>query len=269
MEQEVRRTSEVLASKRASTRFQVLAEVADKQPAISQREIAEAIGVTTQAVSDVLGELVDDGHVHKHGPGRYEVTNEGVDWLLTEIEALEAYLSHVAEEILDTVDHETAIATAPIEAGDAVRLSMRDGTLVATPGAESDDDAIAVAVTDAEPGGDVGVSGWEGVIDYDLGTVTVASVPGVRDGGSARVDADALAAAADTADRIAVAGVEARTALAAIDREPDFAFGTPLAVQEAALRGVDVLLVCVQDRVGEHTERLREFDIPHEFVDVT
>lgn len=268
MVREVHRTSEVLASKRASTRFQVLAEVADNQPAINQREIADAIGVTTQAVSEVLRELVEDGHVAKHGPGRYEVTNEGVDWLLSEIESLETYLNHVAEEVLDTVDHDTAIATETIESGDSVRLVMRDGTLYATPGSD-DDAARAVAVTDAAPDEDVGVSGWEGVIEYDLGTVTIVTVPDVRDGGSRHVSVETLAAATDDVDVVAAAGAEAQAALRRIDRSPDISYGTPLAVQEAALRGLDVALVCVAADVGEHTERLREFDIPHTFADDT
>lgn len=268
MVREVHRTSEVLASKRASTRFQVLAEVADNQPAINQREIAEAIGVTTQAVSEVLRELVEADHVRKHGPGRYEVTNEGVDWLLSEIESLETYLTHVAEEVLETVDHETAIATEAIESGEAVRLAMRDGTLFATPGA-ADADARAVAVTDADAGEDVGVGGWEGVIDYELGTVTIVTVPDVRDGGSREVDTDTLAATAASADLVAAAGAEAEAALARVDRTADVDLGTPVAVQEAALRGLDVALICVASQVGEHTERLREYDIEHAFADAT
>lgn len=266
MEREVRRVAEVLRSKRASTRFQVLAEVADKQPAISQQEIAEAVGVTTQAVSEVLRELVEDGYVRKHGPGRYEVTNEGVDWLLTEVERLESYLTHVAEEVLDTVDHETAIAIDDIDNGEAVRLSMREGTLHASSEVE-EGDAKAVAVTAANAGEDVGIAGWEGVIDYELGQVTIVTVPDVRDGGSRRVDIEEISERIPQSEILASAGAEAKAALSRIDATADLCFGTPAAVQEAAARGLDVLLVCVQSRVGEHTERLREYDIPHEVVE--
>ncbi len=265
MERETNRESEVLTSKRASTRFQVLAEVADKQPAISQREIAEAIGVTTQAVSEVLRELVDDGYVHKHGPGRYEVTNEGVDWLLGEVESLESYLTHVADEVLETVDHETAIATDSIEAGQLVRLTMQNGLLHADKGVK-ETAARAVAVTTAEPGQDIGVSDWEGVIDYDLGHVSIVAVPGVRDGGSRSIDLEVLMTIAEELDVIAAAGIEAEAALMRLELTPDLRFATPLAVQEATLRGLDVLLVCVDDRIGEHTERLREFDIPFDRI---
>ncbi len=266
MAREVRRVAEVLKSKRASTRFQVLAEVADNQPAISQQEIADTVGVTTQAVSEVLRELVEDGHVNKHGPGRYEVTNEGVDWLLTEVETLDSYLTHVAEEVLETVDHETAIATDAIDNGEAVRLSMQEGTLHATPEV-TEGDASAVAVTSAAAGEDVGIAGWEGVIDYELGDVTIVSVPDVRDGGSRRVDTEPLAAHVSSADFVVAAGTEAVAALARVRTEPDLTVGTQAAVQEAALRGRDVLLVCVQSLVGEHTERLREFDITYEVIE--
>lgn len=267
MEREVHRASEVLSSKRASTRFQVIAEVADKQPAINQREIADAIGVTTQAVSEVLRELVDDGYVSKHGPGRYEVTNEGVDWLLAEVESLETYLTHVTEEVLETVEHETAIATDDIESGESVRLTMRDGVLLAQPG-DAEGEASAVAVTSASAGEDIGISGWEGVIEYDLGTVTIVPVPDVRDGGSRKLDPAELDRLAATTNVVAAAGTEARAALGAIDRDPDLEFGTPQSVQEAALRGLDVLLVCVAPRIGEHAERLREYDIPYEFAEL-
>ena len=44
----------VLRSKRTATRYQILVEIADRQPAVNQQEIADAIGVTAQAVSGYL-----------------------------------------------------------------------------------------------------------------------------------------------------------------------------------------------------------------------
>jgi len=38
----------LLADKRAATSYRILLEVAQRQPAVSQREIAEAVGVTTE-----------------------------------------------------------------------------------------------------------------------------------------------------------------------------------------------------------------------------
>ena len=79
----------VLRSKRNATRYRILTGIAERQPAVSQREVADAIGVTSQAVSDYLKDLIEEGYVEKHGRGRYEVTNEGVDWLLTRTDELD------------------------------------------------------------------------------------------------------------------------------------------------------------------------------------
>ena len=44
--------------------------------------------------------------------------------------------------------------------------------------------ASAVAITGASAGGDVGLTDFEGVVEYDLGTVTAVSIPRVDSGGS-------------------------------------------------------------------------------------
>jgi len=49
----------ILRSKREATRFQILVEIAEHQPSVRQQEIAEILGVTPQAVSEYIRELVD------------------------------------------------------------------------------------------------------------------------------------------------------------------------------------------------------------------
>ena len=91
---------DVLANKRAATRFRILVEIAERQPAVSQQEIADAIGITAQAVSDYLQGLTEEGYVDKRGRGRYQVTKEGVDWLITRTERLRTFVDHVAEDVV-------------------------------------------------------------------------------------------------------------------------------------------------------------------------
>lgn len=255
----------VLRSKRDATRYQILVQIAERQPAVSQQEIASAIGVTSQAVSDYLQGLGEEGFVEKHGRGRYEVTKEGVDWLISQTDSLRGFVTHVSEDVIGQVDVETALATADIEAGQAVSLSMADGTMRATPGTAGS--ATAVAATSAEAGTDVGVTDFDGVLDYELGDVTIVSLPRVDAGGSEAVDLEMLVDAAGSHDLLATAGIEALAAVRRADLEPDVRFGTATAVQEAATRGLDVLLVAVTTDLASHTEKLRDQNVSYELVD--
>ncbi|MDD4448930.1 MAG: MarR family transcriptional regulator, partial [Methanothrix sp.] len=72
----------VLQSKRESSRFQILVEIAAHQPNLRQKEVAESMGVTPQAISEYIKELVADGLVTTDGRMRYRITKEGVEWLL-------------------------------------------------------------------------------------------------------------------------------------------------------------------------------------------
>ncbi len=257
----------VLRSKRNATRYQILVEIAERQPAVSQREVAEEIGITAQAVSDYLQDLVSQGYVRKEGRGRYEVTKEGVDWLISRTDDLRAFVDHVTEDVVGGVDVETAIAVDDVSEGETVSLSMREGVLRATPGEAGS--ATAVAVTDGRAGQDVGVTNVEGVVGYDLGEVTVVSVPGVREGGSRAVDAAAVAEHAADHDLVAVSGTESLVAARSANLDPDVRFGTAAAVEEAAVKGLDVLLLAVAEDLSRHTDSLREAGVTYEVVETT
>lgn len=256
----------VLRSKRDATRYRILVQIAERQPAVSQQEVADGIGVTPQAVSDYLQDLVQQGFVEKHGRGRYEVTNEGVDWLISQTDALRDYVAHVSEDVIGEVDNETAIASSDIVEGQTVSLSMQDGVLHATPDTEGG--ATAVAVTDAAAGRDVGVTNFEGVVDLEVGTVTIVSIPSVEDGGSSTADPDDVVAMTDEHDIVATAGIEALAAARAAAVEPDVRFGTAGAVQEAAVRGLDVLLLATNTELGNHTAALRDSNVGYELFEL-
>ena len=256
----------VLRSKRTATRYQILVEIADRQPAVNQQEIADAIGVTAQAVSGYLQDLVEEGYVTKHGRGRYEATKEGVDWLISRTDDLDQFVQHVSERVIGQVEVETAVATTAITDGETVSLSMQDGVLRAVAGGAGS--ATAVAVTDADAGRDVGVTNVEGVVDYDLGSVTIVSIPRVQHGGSSAVDPERIAGMTEDHDLLAVGGVEAIAAAAAADVDPDVRYGSTAAVREAAAKGLDVLLVSTTDLVPAHTDTLRDQNLSYEVVDV-
>src|SRR5690606_23041318 len=126
--------------------------IAEHQPAIRQQEIAEKLGVTPQAVSEYIRELVDEGLVTAHGRGRYEVTKSGIEWVLRHAEALESYARHVNRDIIQQVAVWTAIAREEIRKGDRVGVFMQDGWLYA---AKEERSATGIATMDAQPGEDL------------------------------------------------------------------------------------------------------------------
>jgi putative transcriptional regulator len=254
----------VLRNKREATRYRILVEIAERQPAVSQREIAEAIGVTSQAVSDYLQGLIEEGQVRKRDRGRYEVTKEGVDWLISNTDDLRSFLGHVAENVIGEVEVETAIASAAIAEGQPVSLSMREGFLHARPG--STGSATAVAVTDAERGDAIGVTDFEGIVEYEPGSVTIVPVPRV-DEREAPPDADTVGTLAREHDLLATAETEALVLVRKAGLDPDARFGTAPVIKEAATKGLDVLLVAVTPVLGEHTSALREADVSYEVLD--
>ena len=263
---------DVLADKRAAMRFRVLVEIAERQPAVSQGEIADAVGVTSQAVSEYIRELVEDGLVETEGRSRYRVTTEGVDWTLSAATDVRRFADHVTEDVLGSVQEDAAIATAPVEKGETVALSMREGLQHATSrdgngagaGDRPEGTATGVATTDAETGGVVGVTGFEGVIDLEPGEVQVVQVPSVRSGRPDEADLAAVREAAATADVVAAAGVEAVGALreAGVDPVGHFAAGEVAA--DAASRGLDAVVVASVDNVGRVTDALRDAGAAYE-----
>ena len=258
---------ELFTSKPSATRFQILIRIIKHQPAINQNEIAEAVGLTPQSVSDYLRELKTQGYVEKHGRGRYEVTKEGVNWILSRTKELEKLVEYVDREILRDTEVESAIAVEQIDEGQQVSLSMRESKLHAVPGQAGP--ATAVAVTNADEGGVVGVTSVDGMVEYDPGRVTVVTVPEVQNGGQNGVDSDRLTTQAQRHGRVAANGLESTVAAEAAGIEPDITLGVPESVSEAAMKGLDVLVLTTPVGITDIIEQLRQEDIAHEMLDGT
>lgn len=258
--------ADVLKSKRAATRFRILAEIADRQPAVSQGEIAEAVGITSQAVSEYMQQLESEGLVEKEGRSRYRVTTEGVDWLLNEATEAQELLERVTEDILGGVKEDAAVATAEIEKDQTVSLHIDDGVLRAEPNEEGN--ATGIATTNAAEGEDVGVTNFDGIIDLEPGRITILQIPTIRSGGSRSVDSELIKVRCADVDLIAAAGVEAIVTLEKLGIKIDTKFGVGNVAADAARRGLDVVIAATADTIGRVTDPLRDHSLAYEVEDV-
>lgn len=257
---------DVLDTKRAATRFRILVEIAERQPAVSQGEIAEAVGVTNQAVSEYIRELVDDGYVEMEARSRYRATKQGVDWLFRSATDVKRYADHVTEDVLGGLREDAAIAMDDLESDQRVSLHVEDGLLRADP--DTNGPATGRTTGSAAASQDVGVTGFEGVIDLDPGRVEVVQIPAIRSGGSAAVDRDTLREVCDAVDLVVCAGVEAVVSVQRAGIEPATWFAAGAVAADAANRGVDVAVVTTTDRVGGVTDDLSDASVSYAVSDL-
>jgi len=256
---------EILRNKNLATRFQILVEIAAKQPNILQRDIAERLNITPQAVSDYIKQLLKDCLLISDRRSRYRVSTEGVDWMLRQLKELQAYLKSVEKAVSDTKVTGT-VAGCNLSQGQTVGLVMREGLLFAI-----DDLSVGakgIAVSDAVEGEDVGVTNIQGIISLEIGEVTIVEVPNMQKGGSKNVALDRLQSASRGGKPIAAVGIEALTALKRVGIQPDYIYGAREAVIEAANSGLSPVIVCVDEEIPMLIKRLEEAGIKHRLLDL-
>ncbi|MGD0951987.1 MAG: MarR family transcriptional regulator [Methanotrichaceae archaeon] len=257
----------ILQSKRESSRFQILVEIAAHQPNLRQKEVAERLGVTPQAISEYIKELVANGLVTTDGRMRYSITKEGVEWLLEGAAELKRYARVVMEDIISHVSVWTALAEADLVEGERVSLEMRGGLLYAN--RKEGIEASGITISDARAGEDVGVSDLKGLISLDEGVIIVAKVPRVQVGGSRKVDINTLKTLVSGERMIGALGIEALVALRKAGREPDVIFGAKESAVEAAFHGINSVIASVDEQVPSLLERLESEGLKYELVDLT
>lgn len=255
----------ILRSKRDVSRFQILVEIAEHQPAIRQQEVAAIMGVTPQAISEYIRELVDEGMVRAQGRGRYEVTREGVEWLLRHAESLESYARHVRRDIIQQVTVWTAIASQPLQKDEIAGVYMKGGRLYAGKARQS---ANGVVISTVMEGEDVGITDLEGIIDHHEGIIHVCKIPRVQRGGSRSVKTDLLRDVLSSVELVAASGIEAVVALQAVGREPDIFFGSCEGVVQAAFHGVTCAILIVDDSFTDFLKRLEQARLTYEVHDL-
>jgi len=258
--------TQILQNKNLATKFQILVEIVAHQPNIQQKLIASKIGVTPQAISEYIKQLLRDGFIVSDGRSRYKVTNEGVDWVLQMLRELQNYSAFVRRAITNATVC-AALAEDNLSQGQVVGLRMKDGLLYAS--AKVDKQARGLSVSDALKGEDVGVSNIEGIIDLKIGKITILKVPGIERGGSAKTDIDRLRREIPPDVLVGAIGIEALSALNKIGIAPQHFYGVKETVIEAAHSGLSSAVVCVDGYLSSLIQKLENENLDYRVVDIS
>ena len=167
----------ILRSKKEITGFQILVEIAAHQPDVMQKEIADKIGITPQAVSEYIKDLVSDGLLYSDGRVRYRVTKKGIEWVLEKAQDLKKYARYVMEDVVSHISVATAIAVENFKKGQMVSLWMDKGLLYA---GSCDGNVTGITISEAEEGEDVGVTDLKGMISFSPVNITICKIPRVE-----------------------------------------------------------------------------------------
>jgi len=256
-----------LRKKGELTRFQILSEIAMRQPYVRQKDIADKLGVTVQAVSENIKSLIAEGLVES-GSGRshYKITRRGAEKIKEAAMDLRRYADEVLESMSFYRSVWPAIAWEDLQEGDKVELFMEDGILYAR--RRRNGEAYAEVLHPARRGEDVALSELGGTIPLQRGKVTIAVLPGISEGGSRNADLERLRELSRGHDRTGIMGTVSRAAANKLNMQVDFEFATPHAALAAAKRGLNVLVLAVGKMSRSITEKLEKEGIEYSVEDL-
>ena len=256
----------------ALTHFQILSEISKQDPHLKQKDLAEKLGITIQAVSENIKTLTELGYITSNeGRSPYKITQTGIDKVKKDAISLRKY----TDSVLETMNHYKtiwpAIAKENLKKDDIVGLYMEDGVLYAH---KKEENATGIVLYDAEENMDVALSNLTGLIDMAVGEVTVIIVPTIKDGGTKSCDFDLIknvyekgTNSGEEIDKIAVAGTVSRAVAQKLELPIDIEYAAPQATANAARKGLNVLAICVGDMSKAFTRELESEKIKYNIID--
>jgi putative transcriptional regulator len=255
----------VLRDKGESTDFQILLEVLKSQPHVKQKDVADAVGITVQAVSKHFKKLVREGFLEV-GLERadYRLTPKATDKLHDYLKSLSSYTSKIKSD-LKIERLLPALATRSIKEGENAGIIMKEGVLYAVSPDHPEAEAWGIAAQDAQPGEDVGLHDLRGKVKTRQGKVMMVRLPSIREGGSRAVDLAKVKRFYEEfhPDRIGVIGVVGRAVLNKLGLKADLDFGITRATALAAERGLNVFVLVVGRMVNRVIEEIDTTNVKH------
>jgi putative transcriptional regulator len=255
----------ILRDKSESTEFQILLEVMRNQPHVRQKDIADAVGITIQAVSKYFKKLAKEGLLEA-GSERadYRLTPKASEALHDYLKNLDRYVTRVKSD-LKVERLLPALATQPLHEGETAGLLMKDGVLHAVKSNHPEAEAFGTVATDARSGEDVGLIDVHGKVKSKPGKILMVKLPSIKEGGSRAVNLAKVRQLYKEfrPDRVGVMGVVGRAVLNKLTLEADFDFGITRASALAAERGINVFVLVVGRMVSRMIEEIDMTNIKH------
>ena len=247
------RTMRILRDLRLSTKVLILYEMV-KEPGVGQRDLATILDVTPQAVSDYLKHMEEEGLIEREGR-EARPTMTGFQFLQEHLQELGDFTFQAMRDV-NVINSCAAIAGEDLKEDEPVVLELEDGYIVARKGKWGP--STGVAGRDAKKGEDLAVRELEGMLEYTSGRMTVVTLPSAIEGGTSRIDTSRLKALVMETDADIVAVVDPVGVVAArlAEVEVDIYFGVDRATVDAALRGLDVLVLGAHDTISDVVEAI-------------
>jgi len=240
-----------------------LTELAQRQSRMRQRDVADSLGITVQAVSKHFRRLLVEELVTFSGV-EYVLTPRGLERLVGYTKFLQAQ-ARKAASCLRMERLWCAIACKPISAGEEVGLVMKNGVICAVSRSSKDAKAFGTAVLETPTGEDVALRDMRGTINLRRGSVTVLTIPSINRGGSRKVDLVKVQKIQmrSNPDRIGVMGTVARAVANKLNFKVDLEFGVTRSAAMAALRGLNVLVLSTGRMTNRVLEEVEKVNIRH------
>lgn len=256
------------------THFQILGEISKQEPHLRQKDIAERLGITVQAVSENIKTLIDEGYItSKDGRAPYKISQKGIAKVKKDAISLRKY----SDDVLETMNYYKsvwpAIAKEDLKEGEQVGLYMEEGILFAD---KSQQSASAEVLIDVEKGDDVPLSSLTGMIDLKIGQVIIVTLPTIKQGGSRSTDielvnllyqSDYKNYGINKIDKFGAMGTVSRVVANRLNIPIDIEFAISSSCISAAKKGLNVMIFVVGDMAKGIIKNLEDDNIKFYVVD--
>jgi len=266
---------EILQKRGALTHFQILGEISKQDPNLKQKDLAERLGITIQAVSENIKTLTELEYItSKDGRAPYKITQKGIAKVKKDAITLRKYSDSVLETMTYYKSTWPAIAKEDLKEGDEVGLYMDDGRLYASINAQTN--AYADVIVDTKKGFDVPLTNLKGTIELKDSKVLIITLPPIKQGGSRSADLDLIKEiyegkyenyGLNSIDKVGVIGTTSYVVATNLGIPIDIEFGVSEAVKSAVRKGLNVLILSIGDMSKNISKELEDANVAYQVVD--